>query len=100
MSEVTGAHAETRLAADAHADMLERLPFCVATFSANQCLTSYNSNYAQFWDFSEAWLDTQPSYSEILIRLREARKLPEQRDFSAWKQDQLQAFDTTGCGRE
>jgi PAS domain-containing protein len=100
ISDVTGAHVEMRLAADAHADMLERLPFCVATFSANQCLTSYNSNYAQFWDLSEAWLDTKPSYSEILIRLREARKLPEQRDFAAWKEDQLQAFDTAGCGRE
>jgi len=100
VSEVARAHAETRLAADAHADMLERLPFCVATFNANRRLTGYNSNYAQFWDLSEEWLDTRPSYGDILSRLRDARKLPEQRDFAVWKQDQLQAFDKAGRGAE
>jgi PAS domain-containing protein len=91
---------QLRLAADIHADVLERLPFSVATFNENQRLTHYNKKYAQFWGLSEVWLDTHPSYGDILGRLREQRKLPEQRDFSAWTRDQLQPFHKVGTGNE
>ena len=40
----------------------------------------------------ESWLETHPSYSEILDRLRDRRRLPEQRSFPEWKAAQLQAF--------
>jgi PAS domain-containing protein len=99
-SELTKAHTKIRLAADIHADVLERLPFCVATFDENQRLTQYNKKYAQFWALSGAWLDTHPSYGDILGHLREQRKLPERRDFAAWKRDQLQPFHKVGTGNE
>jgi PAS domain-containing protein len=99
-SEIAEAHVKIRLAADIHADVLERLPFCVATFDENQRLTQYNKKYAQFWNLLEAWLDTHPSYGDILGRLREQRKLPEQRDFAAWKRGQLRPFHEVGTGNE
>ncbi|HWY63436.1 MAG TPA: PAS-domain containing protein [Rhizomicrobium sp.] len=92
ISDVTRAEAALQHANEAHSDMMERLPLGVATFDAGQRLAGYNSAYAQLWGFSEAWLDTHPSHTEILNRLRENRKLPEQRDFAAWNQDQLNVF--------
>jgi PAS domain-containing protein len=100
ISEVTKTQAEMRLAADAHTDMLERLPLCIAVFDANQCLTRYNQGYALFWGLSETWLDTHPPLGEILNYLRDSRKLPEQRDFAAWKREQLRTFDNEFRGTE
>jgi PAS domain-containing protein len=65
----------------------------VAVFGSKTELTNYNSAYAALWGFSENWLDTQPSQSEILDRLRDARRLPERRDFAAWKRGELQMFE-------
>ena len=40
------------------------------------------------------WLDRHPTDGEILDRLREARKLPEQRDYQAWKRARLALYET------
>jgi PAS domain-containing protein len=45
------------------------------------------------WGLSGDWLETHPALDDILDRLREIRRLPEQRDYSAWKKDHLRVFD-------
>ena len=74
---------------DAHSDTLDRLATAVAIFSRDQKLTFYNRAFAKLWALPETWLDSHPSDSEILDRLREGRKLPEQRDYQAWKRLRL-----------
>jgi PAS domain-containing protein len=81
-----------QLALDAQEEMVRRIPFAVAVFDCKQKLLSYNAAYAELWDFSGAWLDTCPSYGDILDRLRDQRKIPEQRNFAEWKQAHLQSF--------
>ncbi|HWY62412.1 MAG TPA: PAS-domain containing protein [Rhizomicrobium sp.] len=89
------ARSETRLSLelDAQTDMMERIPTAVAVFDTDRRLVRYNHCYAKLWGLAEAWLDTHPSQEEILDRLRDGRKLPEQRNFAEWKQDQSQLFD-------
>ena len=48
------------------------------------------------WGLSDAWLDGAPSYEDILVQLRDKRRLPEQRNFAEWKKAQLDAFDGRG----
>ena len=81
-----------QLAYDAQEDMVENIPIAMAVFDAEQKLSSFNGAYACLWDFPKIWLDTKPSYGEILERLRDKRKLPEQRNFAEWKQTQLRAL--------
>jgi PAS domain-containing protein len=85
---------ESRLQAvsDAQEDMIEHIPFAVATFDADRKLVSFNNAYAEMWALPRAWLESSPSYSDILDRLRDKRRLPEQRSFSEWKMAQLQVF--------
>jgi PAS domain-containing protein len=45
------------------------------------------------WCLPEDWLDSHPTANEILDRLRDSGRLPEQRDFPAWKRDHLKTFD-------
>jgi PAS domain-containing protein len=72
--------------------MGQRMPLAVAVFDSKQKLVSYNAAYAGLWEFSKAWLDACPSYGDILDRLRDQRKIPEQRNFASWKQAHLQSF--------
>ena len=65
----------------------------IAVFGADKRLTACNKAYQRMWSLTEEWLDTHPTLGEILDRLREERRLPEQHDFAAWKRDQLQLFD-------
>ena len=94
VTDVAAAEARLQQHVDAHADTLDKLATGVAIFSKDQKLTFYNRAFAQLWDLPEAWLDTQPGDGDILDRLREARKLPEQRDYQAWKRSRLALYQT------
>ena len=77
---------------DAHEETLHRLPAAVAIFGRDQRLKFSNKAYAKLWDLDERWLATHPSDGDILERLREMRRLPEQRDFTAWKKERLALY--------
>jgi signal transduction histidine kinase len=78
---------------EAHAETLDRLATAVAIFGPDRRLNFYNRAYVRLWGLPEAWLAAHPSEAEILDRLREMRRLPEQPDFRAWKQERLRLFD-------
>lgn len=69
--------------------VIESLSTGIAIFDDAGRLTVYNRSYARLWSLPESYLDTQPLESELLDRLRDARQLPEQRDFAVWKREQL-----------
>lgn len=74
---------------DAQRDTFNNLPVAVAIFGADQRLNFANKAYAELWGLDSAWLETRPSDGDILERLRDRRRLPEQRDFQAWKKERL-----------
>jgi PAS domain S-box-containing protein len=88
------AEATLRLNDEAANDMLEGMPVAISVFGKDQRLSKYNGAYAQMWGLSEDWLGSRPSFSQILDRLRENNRLPEQADFLAWKRQQLQLFSS------
>jgi signal transduction histidine kinase len=92
VTETAAAEARLQQHADAHADTLDRLQTAVAIFGPDQKLTFYNKAFVQLWGLPETFLDRHPSDSEVLDRLRETRKLPEQRDYQAWKRSRLALY--------
>jgi signal transduction histidine kinase len=93
VSEVAAAEARLQQHVDAHADTLDKLQTAVAIFGKDQKLTFYNRAFVKLWGLAENFLDKHPSDGEILDRLREARKLPEQRDYPAWKRTRLALYN-------
>jgi signal transduction histidine kinase len=93
-SELTSAETKLRQHADAHADTLDKLATAVAIFGPDQRLTFFNRAFAGLWDLPESWLRKQPTDGEVLDRLRDAGKLPEQREYQAWKRGRLAAYDS------
>ncbi len=85
---------------DAHEETLHRLPVAVAIFGPDQRLKFSNKAFVRLWDLEERWLGTHPSDGDILERLREMRRLPEQRDFNAWKKERLALYTSVIEERE
>ncbi len=77
---------------DAHGDTLNRLASAVAIFGPDRRLRFYNRAFQKLWSIEESFLDTEPAEGELLEMLREARRLPEQADFRAWKQQRLDLY--------
>lgn len=93
VTDVATAEAKLQQHIDAHADTLDKLATAVAIFGRDQRLTFYNQAFVRLWDLPEKWLEGHPSDGDMLDRLREARKLPEQRDYQAWKRERLAHYE-------
>ncbi|MBI1327699.1 MAG: PAS domain-containing protein [Alphaproteobacteria bacterium] len=84
--------AEAKRGTTAYQELLEHLQAAVSIFDANQQLEFYNSNFAKLWGLEEQWLNSKPKLGDILEKLRETRRLPEQADFRSYKQNILGWF--------
>jgi signal transduction histidine kinase len=86
---------EVRRMVDAHRRTLDNLTTGVAIFGADGRLAFHNAAFRSLWDLDTGFLDTSPSDSAILDRLRDARRLPEQFDFRKWKNELHEAYQAT-----
>ena len=86
------AEAELWRHVNAHAEVLETIRASVAIYGPDKRLKFFNAAFASMWGIAEDWLAAQPSFEEVLERLREARCLPEAADFRAFKCEQLGLF--------
>jgi signal transduction histidine kinase len=77
---------------NAHAEVLETIRASVAIYGPDKRLKFFNAAFASMWGVAADWLAAQPSFEEVLERLREARLLPEAADFRAFKCEQLGLF--------
>ncbi len=85
VTDLDGLRSELDATVDAHRRILDQLSTGVAIFGPDHNLTFCNSAYRTLWELDAGFLDSHPSDSAVIDRLRAARRLPEQRDFRAWK---------------
>jgi signal transduction histidine kinase/PAS domain-containing protein len=85
VSELEDVRADLSRQMDAHRRTLDELTTAVAIFRANGALVFYNQAFAQLWALDPAFLESAPTDSAMLDRLRADRKLPEEADFRTWK---------------
>ncbi len=65
----------------------------LAIYDAERRLTLANPAVAEIFGADPAWLAGRPTLRETLDRLREARQLPEQLDYPAWRATLFTLFD-------
>ncbi len=92
VTEVEAMRAELARMTEAHRRTLDQLSTAVAMSSAEQRLTFHNAAFRVLWGLEPAFLDSGPTDSAVLDRLRAARKLPEQADFRTWKTELHDAY--------
>lgn len=72
--------------------LMEQLRSAIGIYNADQRLEFYNSSFAELWRLEEGWLNTSPKLGEVMEKLRETRRLPEQADFRSYKKTWLAMF--------
>ncbi len=87
-TEAETARAELIHAVSAHRRTFDQLSTAVAIFGRDQRLVFHNAAYAALFELDPAFLEDGPTDTAVLDRLRQARRLPEQADYRAWR-DQL-----------
>jgi len=76
----------------ANAELLEQLSSAIAIFGADNKLEFYNQAYASLWGLEDQWLNDSPLLGDILEKLRDYRRLPEQANFKDYKKSWLDMF--------
>jgi len=73
-------------------ELLEQLQSAIGIFDSNQQLEFYNSSFSQLWGLEDGWLNKKPKLGDLMEKLRETRRLPEQADFRRFKQSWVNMF--------
>ncbi|MFN4312078.1 MAG: PAS-domain containing protein [Ferrovibrio sp.] len=88
------ARGQLRRHMEAHMEVLRTISTATAIYGPDRKLLIWNRAYARLWQLDEAWLETRPTFGEVLEQLRAERRLPEQIDWQAYKRNQLALFTT------
>jgi signal transduction histidine kinase len=91
-TDLEAAEAELWRHINAHGQVLEGIRASVAIYGPDRRLKFFNASFASMWGLAENWLSAEPSFEEVLERLRECRGLPEVADFRAFKSERLAMF--------
>jgi signal transduction histidine kinase len=78
--------------AEAQRAMLDRLSAGVAQFGSDRGLVFCNQPFRRMFAMKNEWLADRPEFDRVLERMREANRLPEMRDFPAWKNERREWF--------
>ena len=92
VSKLDAAEGELRRHIESHAATLDRVTTAVAICGPDKRLKFRNRAFESLWGLESAWLDSEPTDSEILDQLRSTRRLPEQANFQAWKQARMELY--------
>mgnify|MGYP000004325916 CR=1 FL=1 len=84
--------AEYKRYVTAHGKLLEQITSAVAIFGADTKLEFHNSAFGRLWNMEESYLNEQPRLGDLMEKLRELRRLPEQADFRAFKKGWIDMF--------
>ena len=90
--ELDHARADVRRFVDAQRDMLDRLSAGVAQFAGDRTLSFSNLPFQRNFALRPEWISDRPEFERVLERMREAGRLPDVRDFPAWKNERLLWF--------
>src|SRR3954471_17158281 len=73
-------------------ELADRMTAGTAQFDADRSLSFFNRSFAVMTQLDPDWLAERPEFDRILERMRENHRLPEVRDFPAWKNERRDWF--------
>ncbi|WP_183840411.1 sensor histidine kinase [Rhizobium etli] len=92
VSDIEAVRAELDRTLKSHAETLDHLATPVAIFDGERRLQFYNQAFVALWELDIAFLEGRPDNSELLERLRAAKKLPDQLNWKSWKEAALSVY--------
>lgn len=92
VDELEQTRAELLRFSQAQRETLDRLSAGVALFAADRTLAFFNHPFAHSFELDPDWLADGPEFDHVLERMREQRRLPEERDFPRWRNERREWF--------
>ena len=92
VEELEQARAELARFVQAQRDMLDRLSAGVAQFAKDRSLIFFNQPFARLFGLGGEFLADRPEFDRVIDAMRDARKLPEPRDYPGWKAERRAWF--------
>ncbi|MEO7277988.1 MAG: ATP-binding protein [Sphingomicrobium sp.] len=68
-------------------ELADRLTAGTAQFDPDRTLSFFNQPFAAMARLDPQWLSEQPEFDRVIDRMRDNDRLPEARDFPAWKEE-------------
>ncbi|CCW19672.1 FIG056333: sensor [Sphingobium indicum BiD32] len=90
--ELEQARVEHRRLEAAQRDLLDRLSAGVARFGPDRALRFWNQPFISLFALHQEQLADAPLFERVLDEMRDARRLPEHRDFPAWRGERRDWF--------
>ena len=77
---------------EAQRELADRMTAGTAHFDADRSLSFFNQPFAAIAQLDPDWLSERPEFERVLERMRDNHRLPETRDFPAWKDERIGWF--------
>lgn len=91
-NELEQARVEYRRVETSQRDLLDRLSAGVARFGPDRALRFWNQPFISLFGLNQEALTDAPLFERVLDQMRDARRLPEHRDFPAWRAERRDWF--------
>jgi signal transduction histidine kinase len=94
MQDLEDARAELARHVESQRELADRMTAGAAQFDAERNLSFFNRPFAAMAQLETDWLSEQPEFDRVLERMRDNQRLPETRDFPAWRDERRGWFSS------
>jgi signal transduction histidine kinase len=87
VQDLEDARAELVRYVESQRELADRMTAGTAQFDADRVLSFFNRPFAMMSQLDPDWLGERPEFDRVIERMRDEQRLPETRDFPAWKEE-------------
>jgi signal transduction histidine kinase len=87
VQDLEDARAELVRYVESQRELADRMTAGTAQFDADRALSFFNRPFAMMSQLDPDWLNEKPEFDRVIERMRDEQRLPETRDFPAWKEE-------------
>jgi signal transduction histidine kinase len=92
VQDLEDARAELARYIESQRELADRMTAGTAQFDADRTLSFFNRPFAVMTQLDPEWLAEKPEFDRLIERMREEHRLPEVRDFPAWREERRNWF--------
>jgi len=92
VQDLEDARAELARHIESQRELADRMTAGTAQFDADRTLGFFNRPFAMMTQLDPDWLSEKPEFDRLLDRMRDEHRLPETRDYPAWKEERRSWF--------
>ncbi|HEY8593360.1 MAG TPA: PAS-domain containing protein [Sphingomicrobium sp.] len=92
VQDLEDARTELSRHVESQRELADRMTAGTAQFDADRSLSFFNRPFAAMTQLDPEWLGERPEFDRVIERMRDNHRLPEVRDFPAWKEERRSWF--------